>query len=240
MDDNLKMIKSTGINSRSEQSRDCPLFLIGSFFPRRSSGSPGSVISCFFLRLFLPAQPPAPDSPWKAPRRTRYSIDCRPGFILSVQRSSLFRRIPLFAGLSEPELEALSARAAEKKFLQGEALFREGEPSAGIFLLAEGTVKIFKTSPSGREIMLSMDTAPASVAEVPIFDGGPYPATVSAVSEVTAYLVSKQDFQHVCRTNPEVALKVLAAVGQRLRRLVHVVESVTFGSVRQRLARTLL
>ncbi len=88
--------------------------------------------------------------------------------------------------------------------------------------------------------MLAIETAPSSVAEVPLFDGGPYPATVSAVEEVTAYLVTKQDFQHVCRLNPEVPLKVLAVVGQRLRHLVHVVESVTFGSVRQRLARALL
>jgi CRP/FNR family transcriptional regulator len=78
------------------------------------------------------------------------------------------------------------------------------------------------------------------VAEVPLFDGGPFPATVSAVDDVTAYLIAKADFQQVCREHPEVPLKVLAVVGRRLRVLVSVVESVTFGSVRQRLARTLL
>jgi CRP/FNR family transcriptional regulator len=88
--------------------------------------------------------------------------------------------------------------------------------------------------------MLAIEAAPSSVAEVPLFDGGPYPATVSAVGPVTAYLLTKQDFQHVCRVYCDVPLKVLAVVGQRLRQLVRVVESVTFGSVRQRLARALL
>jgi CRP/FNR family cyclic AMP-dependent transcriptional regulator len=88
--------------------------------------------------------------------------------------------------------------------------------------------------------MLAVEKAPSSVAEIPMFDGGPYPATVSAISDVIAYLISKQDFRKVCLQNPEVALKVLAVVGKRLRQLVGVVERVSFGSVRQRLAQMLL
>ncbi len=152
----------------------------------------------------------------------------------------LFKRIPLFAGLSAQEIAALADRAIEKRFAPGEPLFHEGEDCRGLFLVGQGTVKIYKTSPTGREVMLAIETAPSSVAEVPLFDGGPYPASVSAVDEVTAYVVTKQDFQHVCRLNPELPLKVLAVVGLRLRHLVKVVESVTFGSVRQRLARALL
>ena len=73
-----------------------------------------------------------------------------------------------------------------------------------------------------------------------MFDGGPYPASVRAVEPVTALFINKADFQQVCRQFPEVALKILAVVGRRLRHLVAVVESMTFGSVTQRLARLLL
>ncbi len=157
------------------------------------------------------------------------------------QRKSLvLARIPLFAGLTPAELDALAERAVEKRFGPGELLFAEGEECSGIFVLGQGSVKIFKTSGSGREIMLAIDTAPCSVAEVPMFDGGPYPATVSAIDDVTAYLIRKEDFRQVCRHNPDLALKVLAVVGRRLRHLVALVESVTFGSVRQRLAKALL
>jgi CRP-like cAMP-binding protein len=78
------------------------------------------------------------------------------------------------------------------------------------------------------------------VAELPLFDGGPYPASVRAVEPVLALFVNKADFHAVCRQFPDVALKILAVVGRRLRHLVGVVESMTFGSVTQRLARLLL
>src|ERR1041385_8723738 len=119
-------------------------------------------------------------------------------------------------------------------------LFWEGDPCAGIFLIVQGRVKIFKTSPAGREMMLAMEAAPTTVAELPLFDGGPYPASVRAVEAVQSYFINKSDFQQVCRQYPDVALKVLAVVGKRLRHLVGVVESMTFGSVTQRLARLLL
>ena len=128
----------------------------------------------------------------------------------------------------------------EKRFAPDEVLFWEGEDCAGIFLIVQGSVKIFRTSPSGREVMLAIQEAPSTVAELPLFDGGPYPASVRAVEPVVCLFINKDDFQQVCRQYPEVALKVLAVVGRRLRNLVGLVEAMTFGSVTQRLARLLL
>ena len=148
--------------------------------------------------------------------------------------------IALFAGLSESETQALAQRAVERRFAADEMLFWEGDPCTGIFLLTQGSAKIFKTSAAGRQMMLSLETAPCSVAELPLFDGGPYPASVRAVGPVEALFINKGDFHQVCRQFPDVALKLLAVVGRRLRHLVGVVESMTFGSVTQRLARILL
>jgi CRP-like cAMP-binding protein len=148
--------------------------------------------------------------------------------------------IALFAALTESEIQGLAQRAVEKRFAPDEMLFWEGEPCAGIFLIVQGSVKIFRTSPGGREVMLAIEAAPATVAELPLFDGGPYPASVRAVEPVVSLFINKGDFQQVCRQYPEVALKVLAVVGQRLRLLVGLVEAMTFGSVTQRLARLLL
>jgi len=128
----------------------------------------------------------------------------------------------------------------ERRFSPEEMLFWEGEPCAGVFLIIEGSVKIFRTSSGGRELILAIETAPSSVAELPLFDGGPYPASVRAVGPVVSLFINKGDFQQVCRQYPDVALKVLAVVGKRLRHLVGLVESMTFGSVTQRLARLLL
>ena len=155
-------------------------------------------------------------------------------------KTDILSRIPLLAGLSEAELGALAQRAVERRFDAEEMLFWEGEPCAGIFLIVQGSVKLLKSSSSGREMMLALETAPATVAELPLFDGGPYPASARAVDAVAALFINKGDFQQVCRQYPEIALKVLAVVGRRLRQLVGVVQAITFGSVTQRLARLLL
>jgi CRP/FNR family transcriptional regulator len=155
-------------------------------------------------------------------------------------KSQLLGRVALFAGLTHAERVALAERAVEKRYRAGELLFVEGDPCPGMYVLIEGRVKIYKTSPAGREIMLAIEEAPSTVAEVPLFDDGPFPASVMALDDVTAWLIRKEDFRQVCRQNPDLALKVLAVVARRLRGLVNLVESVTFGSVRQRLARALL
>jgi CRP/FNR family transcriptional regulator len=155
-------------------------------------------------------------------------------------KTAALSQIALFAALSEIELQGLAQRAVERRFAADEMLFWEGEACVGIFLIIRGSVKIFRTSPGGREVMLSIETAPATVAELPLFDGGTYPASVRAVEPVVALFINKNDFQHFCRQYPDVALKVLAVVGRRLRHLVGLVDSMTFGSVTQRLARMLL
>ena len=149
-------------------------------------------------------------------------------------------RVPLFSALDERELEALAARAAEKHFEPEDNLFWEGDDCQGLHLLVDGAVKILKSSPSGREMMLDMVHAPSSVAELPLFDRGAYPASVRAVRPCTTLFINRNDFYQACRQNPDLALKLLAVVGRRLRQLVYVVESITFGSVTTRLARLLL
>ena len=74
------------------------------------------------------------------------------------------------------------------------------------------------------------------MAELPVFDGGNYPASVTAIDDATLLFVSKQDFQALCLAHPQVALKVLRVVGSRLRRLVGIIEELSFTTVRHRLA----
>jgi CRP/FNR family transcriptional regulator len=150
------------------------------------------------------------------------------------------RSMPIFASLDPPALQALAQRTRPFGFQPGELLFQEGEACGGLYLLTAGTVRIFKLSASGRELTLHLEQAPATVAEVPLFDGGAYPASVSAVGAVEARFLPRQDFIAVCREHPQVALAALAVFGRRLRTLVTLLEAVTFGGVRQRLARHLV
>ena len=88
--------------------------------------------------------------------------------------------------------------------------------------------------------MLSIDGPGSSIAELPVFDGGNYPASAIAIDDVTLLFVSKQNFHALCLAYPEVPLKVLRVVGARLRRLVGIIEELSFTTVRHRLANYLL
>jgi len=152
----------------------------------------------------------------------------------------LLAQIPIFAGLGEAEMEALASRVTSTEYEAGQHLFLEGEPCRGLYLVGRGTVKIFKTSPSGREVMLALIPAPSSVAEVPLFDGAPYPASAVATEKALVLFLDSRDFQQLCRQFPAIPMQCLRAAGRRLRQLVGTIERISFGSIRQRLAAHLL
>src|SRR5438105_13014075 len=159
---------------------------------------------------------------------------------LAETQKQILSRVQLFSGLAVSEMDFLAPRVVPRKFSPGQIIFNEGDPCSGLYVVASGQVRIFKTSAGGREQVLSIDGPGSSVAELPVFDGGNYPASVAAVDDATLLFVSKKDFQELCVTHPQVALKVLRVVGARLRRLVGIIEELSFTTVRHRLASFLL
>lgn len=150
------------------------------------------------------------------------------------------RRVAIFTDLSEAELTFLAERAVPRDYDSGEQIFAEGEPCTGLFIVETGAVKIFKSSASGREQVLSVEGPGSSIAELPVFDGGNYPASTMAAKPTRLLFVSKQDFYSLCLVHPKVALKVLKVVGSRLRKLVGIIEELSFTTVRSRLISFLL
>ena len=132
---------------------------------------------------------------------------------------------PLFAALDEAELTSLAVRAHLRRYAQGDVLFAEGSACEGLYVLVSGRVKIFKTSASGREQILAVEEPGSSFAELPVFDGGPYPASASAMSDTEVLFISRADVRALCLERPEVALKILQVVAARQRRVVAVIES---------------
>ncbi len=141
----------------------------------------------------------------------------------------------LFSSLSPEELRRLAQRTSRKSLRAGELLFSEGEPCRGLHIIACGRVRIFKSSAGGREQVLAVNGPGESVAELPVFDGGDYPASAVALDETQIAFIAQRDFQSYCMEHPKVALKMLAVIGARLRRLVGIIEELSFTTVRQRL-----
>lgn len=156
------------------------------------------------------------------------------------QIAAALKAVSLFADLEEWQIERLAQQALPRRAEPGELVFAEGDPCMGLYVVFSGAVKIFKESAQGREQVLTVERAGGVVAELPVFDGGPYPASCVPVEPSVLLFISKQDFRRSCREDPELALKVLASVGKRLRHLVGIIEDLSFLTVRGRLAALLL
>ncbi len=159
---------------------------------------------------------------------------------MATRRSVSLKDVALFRDLSGAELKFLLDRAVSLHYAPGQSIFVEGDPCAGLYVIESGEVKIFRVSPSGREQILAIESAGASIAELPVFDGGNYPASAAALTESTLLHIRKKDFHELCLAHPQVALKVVKVVGSRLRRMVDLINELSFTSVRHRLAGLLL
>lgn len=107
-------------------------------------------------------------------------------------------------------------------------------------MIESGEVRIFRTDPAGREQVLHTEGAGRTVAELPLFDGGPYPASALTTEASRLVFLPRTAFEYLYRTHPDIAQAVIRALGRRLRHLVHLTETLAFRDVAARLAMLLV
>lgn len=154
--------------------------------------------------------------------------------------AAALRKVSFFRLLDDHTLMELSRAARVMSFDKDAELFAEAEPCRGMFLILKGNVKVFRAALSGREQILTIETAGSVVAELPLFDGEPYPASCTALDPTEALLVPRSAFEECLTRRPDLALGVIRVLGERLRYLVTLVDEVSLMEVPQRLAKYLL
>lgn len=177
-----------------------------------------------------------------------FSCDEYHGSLLNLTRTPVPNRNPreqlkgvsFFKGLSDEALELVVQRMVHRSASAGTILFRKGETARGVYVLVKGRVEIYRITADGREQILHSEVPVQSVAELPVFDEGEYPAAGRAAEDSELYFLSRTDFQRLYHEHPEIADAVIRSLGRRLRKLVQVVETVTLRSVPSRVAKTLL
>lgn len=153
--------------------------------------------------------------------------------------TGLLRAFPYFAPLDAQEIERIGRKVQEHSFAKGEVLFLEGEPCQGLYIVKSGEIRIFKSSSEGREQVLFIARPKDSFNDVPVFDGGPNPASASALELSTVYIVPKEVMLSLVRGSP-AALAVIRLFAARLRHLTLLVEDLSFRQVVSRLAKRIL
>ena len=150
------------------------------------------------------------------------------------------RDFPLFSGLSAEDAVLLQRSASLRKFPTGTRIFDDGEPALGFYLVLQGAVKIFKLSPRGQEQIVAVMTAGDSFAEAAVFLGKGYPASAECIQDSKLLFIDREALVRQLAHDPELALRMMAGMAIKLRRLVSMVEDLTLRDARGRLCRYLL
>lgn len=148
--------------------------------------------------------------------------------------------LPYFRSLRPEHAEALAARAVRCTFSAGQMLFSHDDESAGLWIIAQGRVKVFRVSADGREHIVHLAGAGDTLNEVAALDGGPNPASCVALSAGSAFVLSGPELLSFIRAYPDLALDIILTLSARLRQLVQKVEELALVPVSGRLARFLL
>lgn len=152
-------------------------------------------------------------------------------------RELLLAESLLFKGLEPPLLAKLAAAAQERRFSRNEAIFLEGDAASGFYLIAQGQVKIFKTSLEGKEQILHIFGRGEPFGEVPVFSGHVvFPASAVSLSASELLFFPRRDFVGLISSSPDLALSMLAVLSRRLRQFAAQIESLSLKEVPGRLA----
>ena len=153
---------------------------------------------------------------------------------------ALLKKIPLFAELHDEALTELARRCVSRSFGPGHVLFAAGDECRGLYIVESGRVRIYRADQSGREQVLHIEGPGRPVAELPLFDGGPYPASAVTIEESRLVFLPRDDFEYLYRHHPDIAQAIIRALGRRLRHLVQLAETLAFRDVAARLAMLLV
>ena len=157
-----------------------------------------------------------------------------------MENLQILKKSMLFSGLEEEHLAEVAAIAARRTFVRGESLFAEGEAAAVFYLLAEGSVKLCKVSPDGKEKVLHFVRPSETFAEAAFFGDGKYPAEARALEKGEVLFFPREAFMGLLERNPRFSLNLIISLSLLLRRFARQIEELSFAEVPARLAAYLL
>jgi CRP/FNR family transcriptional regulator/CRP/FNR family cyclic AMP-dependent transcriptional regulator len=153
---------------------------------------------------------------------------------------SFLRKVPLFEGLKEEELEAIASVTITRSFSKDQVIILAEEEGDALFLINTGQVKVSIVSEDGREVILSLLGEGAVFGELALLDEKPRSANVVAMSDAELYMLHRSDFLKLLYRVPKIAITLLAELATRLRKTDRKIEGLALLDVTSRISETLL
>ncbi|HEV3056039.1 MAG TPA: Crp/Fnr family transcriptional regulator [Solirubrobacteraceae bacterium] len=151
----------------------------------------------------------------------------------------LLHRVPAFSALGEDDLARVADVAVPRRFEAGEVVFREGDQSDTCYVVRSGHARALREHPDGRSITLARFGPGDIFGELAMFDDERRSATVEAIERTEAIAILGGDMRRLLREHPDIAVKLLQALGRRLRETNERLARQSFQTVQSRVASVL-
>jgi CRP/FNR family transcriptional regulator, cyclic AMP receptor protein len=157
-----------------------------------------------------------------------------------VDKRTLFREHPFFRGLDSHIIDQLAPRAVTRKVKKGTVLFRKGDIGSTLYAILAGVVRVSAPSTGGKEAVFSLVVPGEVFGEIALLDGGERTADAIAVADCELVVIERRDFTPMLRQYPDLAIRFIEIVCERVRRTSEQVEDILFLDLAPRLGKALL
>ena len=154
--------------------------------------------------------------------------------------TSFLRKVPLFEGLKDNELDALAQVTVTRTFSKDNVIILAEDKGDALFIIKNGQVKVSIVSADGREIILSLLRNGAVFGELSLLDGKPRSANVIATEKTDLVMLRRADFLQLVSRTPKIVISMLAELASRLRKTDRKIEGLALLDVTSRISETLL
>jgi CRP-like cAMP-binding protein len=148
----------------------------------------------------------------------------------------LLGRVPVFSTLEPPDLERIAEVAVPRSFEPGQAVFREGDASDTCYVVREGHARAIRTHGDGRTITLATFGPGDIFGELAMFEDELRSATVEAIEQMNVVGVLGPDMRRLMSEHPQIAMRLVIALGRRLRETNERLTRQSFQTVQSRVA----
>lgn len=170
------------------------------------------------------------------PHHTRARI----GGELSLDKLTLLREAPLFAGIEPAALGELSQRAGTRRLAADQPLFHKGDPGGELYGVLAGRLRVRGLAPDGRSMVFSYLDPGAIFGEISVVDQQPRSASIDAAEPSEVLVVHRSHFAPFVRQHPQIAINLARLLAARIRRISDQTEDAFLLAIPARLARRIL
>jgi CRP/FNR family transcriptional regulator len=149
-------------------------------------------------------------------------------------------KVPIFSTLADEQLAMITHLITRRKYKKGQVIFFEGDLSDKFYIINQGKIKTFKHTREGKEQILYILTEGDFIGDLSLLKKSTFQYNAEALEDVHVCTLAKDDFDKILKDNPEICLRILEYVHDRLVNLENLVQTLSTKDVEARIAGLLI